>query len=182
MVDVNQGWDIDTACREAPYFAALGATWIEEPIAADRPEAEWQRLAGTAGTALAGGENLAGKAFEIAIDGGWLGVIQPDICKWGGFSGCRQVARAALDRGRRFCPHFLGGGIGLVASAHLLAAIGGDGMLELDINPNPLREALAVPFPAKARGKITLGSDAGLGVRPDLDAVAEWRVDAVGLG
>lgn len=181
MVDVNQGWDIDTACREAPFFAGLGATWIEEPIAADRPDDEWRRLADIAGTALAGGENLAGTGFDAAIQGRWLDVIQPDICKWGGLSGCREIARAALARGKRYCPHYLGGGIGLVASAHLLAAVGGDGLLELDVNPNPLREYLAKPYPSVADGCMTLGEGPGLGVVPDIDAVREWRVDVVDL-
>lgn len=181
MVDVNQGWTVDTARREAPFFADYGVAWIEEPIAADRPADEWRALADIAGTALAGGENLMGAGFDAAIEGGWLGVVQPDVCKWGGLSRCRDVARAALAHGLRYCPHYLGGGIGLIASAHLLAAVGGDGMLELDVNPNPLREDLATPFPPVVGGRMTLGDAPGLGVAPDLDAVRAWRVDAVDL-
>src|SRR5690606_12087963 len=133
MVDVNQGWDLGTACDMAGRLASFPLGWIEEPLAADRPADEWRTLAAAATAALAGGENLRGRdAFQAAIDGGWLDVIQPDVAKWGGLSGCRDVARAALAAGRRYCPHFLGGGIGLIASAHLLAAVGGDGLLEVD--------------------------------------------------
>ena len=46
------------------------------------------------------------------------------------------------EKGKTFCPHYLGGGIGLLASAHLLAAVGGDGWVEVDANDNPLRDAL----------------------------------------
>jgi hypothetical protein len=49
------------------------------------------------------------------------------------------VAKTALGAGRRYFPHFLGAGIGLAASAELLAAVGGDGLLEIDVNDNPLR-------------------------------------------
>ena len=45
-----------------------------------------------------------------------------------------------MKSGKTFCPHYLGGGIGLLASAHLLAGVGGDGLLEVDANDNPLRD------------------------------------------
>jgi D-galactarolactone cycloisomerase len=180
-VDVNQGWDIDSACREAPYYGQLGVGWIEEPIAADHAPDAWMRVASAAGTALAGGENLAGAAFDEAVAGAWLKVIQPDVCKWGGLTGCREVARAALAAGKRYCPHYLGGGIGLLASAHLLAAVGGDGRLELDVNPNPLREKLAQPFPELANGHLVLSDSPGLGVEPDLGAVEKWQVTSLEL-
>lgn len=181
MVDVNQGWDVDSACQEAPYYGDLGVGWIEEPIAADRPPDAWMRVASAASTALAGGENLAGAAFDKAVAGTWLNVIQPDVCKWGGLTGCREVARSVLTAGKRYCPHYLGGGIGLLASAHLLAAAGGDGLLELDVNPNPLREKLAQPFPEVANGYLVLSDSPGLGVEPDLGAVEKWQVTSLEL-
>ena len=67
----------------------------------------------------------------------WM--IQPDMAKWGGFTRCLSVARRIRAAGLRYCPHFLGGGVGQLASAHLLAAVGGEGLLEIDANPNPLR-------------------------------------------
>jgi D-galactarolactone cycloisomerase len=97
---------------------------------------------------LAGGENLIGfREFDAAIAAGHLGVIQPDICKWGGISGCIAVARRAIAAGRRYYPHWLNSGIGLHAAAHVLAAVGGDGLLEHDAMeilsrlcwPNPSR-------------------------------------------
>ncbi len=76
------------------------------------------------------------------------------------------------------CPD-LGGGIGLVASAHLLAATGGDGLLEIDVNPNPLRDVLVDPFPAVTDGRLRLTDAAGLGVVPDLDHARRWLVHHV---
>ncbi|WP_275431080.1 enolase C-terminal domain-like protein, partial [Klebsiella pneumoniae] len=80
--------------------------------------------------------------FDEAIASGCFAILQPDAAKWGGVSGCLQVARQALGAGISYCPHYLGGGIGLMASAHLLAAAGGPGMLEIDTNPNPWRDRL----------------------------------------
>jgi D-galactarolactone cycloisomerase len=96
---------------------------------------------------LAGGENLSGfQAFDAAIAAGHLGVIQPDICKWGRISCCAAVARRAIAAGRRYCPRCLNSGIGLHAAAHVLTAVGGDGLLEHDAMENPLQAVLAHPL------------------------------------
>ncbi len=177
MLDANQAWDLDTGLEMAAALAAFPINWLEEPLAADRPWNEWRDLAEAIHCDIAGGENLRSEAaFAEAVAEGALGVIQPDACKWGGVSGCLTVARGALAAGHRYCPHFLGGGLGLVASAHLLAAAGGEGLLEVDVNPNPLREALARPFPAIAKGRFELPEGAGLGIEPDLEAAADWLV------
>lgn len=183
MVDANQGWDLEQALRECPYYSAILADWIEEPLPADSPQADWCALARAAPMALAAGENLIGEvAFREASESSWLTVVQPDICKWGGFTGCQRVAAQSLAAGKRYCPHYLGGGLGLLASAHLLAAVGGDGVLEVDVNFNPLREAMAQPHPVLHDGAFRLSDAPGLGVAPDLDAVARWQVDSKQTG
>ena len=171
-VDVNQAWTRRQALAGFEKLRHWPLLWIEEPLRCDSPVEDWAALAAAAPHPLAAGENIRSHAdFSAAIIRRHLGVIQPDICKWGGLSNCLPVARAVLKAGLRYCPHYLGGGIGLLASAHLLAAAGGDGLLEVDCNPNPLRELLARPFPAVREGRITLSDAAGLGVEPDLDAV-----------
>jgi uncharacterized protein (DUF427 family) len=140
----------------------------------------WSIVAGgeTMKIPIAGGENVRGAdEFRGIIDEGVFDVIQPDACKWGGVTGCLRVAKWALEAGLRYCPHYLGGGIGLVASAHILAAAGGNGLLEIDVNPNPLREALAQPFPKISGGRFILPAGSGLGVEPDLDAAKPWLTE-----
>jgi L-alanine-DL-glutamate epimerase-like enolase superfamily enzyme len=176
MVDVNQGWDLGTACAMAPKFAEFGLHWIEEPLPADRPAGEWIQVAAGAPTRLAGGENFRGAgAFQQAIDSGLFGFLQPDAAKWGGHSGCLPVARAALAAGRTYCPHFLGGAIGLLHSLHLLAAVRGPGLLEVDANPNPLREGLLGSLLDVTGGCVSLPGGQGLGLEPDLKPLANFR-------
>jgi len=177
MVDANQAWDLTTAKEMSRRLSEYGLSWLEEPIRADRPVREWAELAAASQIPLAAGENIRGQdEFQTAINGGNIRVIQPDACKWGGITGCLVVARNALAAGRRYCPHYLGGGIGLLVSAHLLAAVGGDGLLEVDINPNPLREGLARPFPRLENGQFILSDAPGLGVEPDLDEVDRFII------
>jgi D-galactarolactone cycloisomerase len=177
MVDANQAWTLEAALQAAPGLAAFGVKWLEEPLRADRPWSDWRTLGRKCPVPLAAGENLAGEAaFDAALSSGALGVVQPDIAKWGGFSGCLPVVKRILAAGLRFCPHYLGGGIGLLASAHLQAAAGGDGMLEVDANPNPLRELTCGPLSEVHEGASSLGEAPGLGPMPDTAGLREFAV------
>ena len=179
MADVNQAWDLATALERMPRLAEFELGWLEEPLRADRPWAEWQALQAHAPTALAAGENVAGaEAFEALLAAGAVGVVQPDVAKWGGLSGTLPVARRALEAGRRLCPHYLGGGIGLLHSAHLLAAVGGGGWLEIDANDNPLRSLLCGPLDRVHDGRARLGDAPGIGIEPDLAALRAGSVQA----
>jgi L-alanine-DL-glutamate epimerase-like enolase superfamily enzyme len=168
FVDANQGWRLEDAPAGIRRCADHGATWMEEPIAADRPLPEWTALAKDTPVPLAGGENINLLAdFKTAIGAKIFRYVQPDVAKWGGVSGCLEVATLALGAGQTYCPHFLGGGIGLMASAHLLAAAGGDGLLEMDVNPNPDRDAMIGDALPVAGGVIELSDAPGIGIKPD---------------
>lgn len=174
--DVNQGWTIERALELAPTLADFNLAWLEEPIRADRPWQEWQSLRRQARVPLAAGENIASHSgFARALGDDVLAVVQPDIAKWGGLSACAGIARDILKSGKTFCPHYLGGGIGLLASAHLLAGVGGGGLLEVDSNDNPLRDRFCGPVADVKDGTVTLNEDAGLGIEPDLASIEQYR-------
>jgi D-galactarolactone cycloisomerase len=178
MVDVNQGWSVEQALDVLPMLEPFDLGWLEEPIRADVAWNDWQRLAAATRIPLAGGENIAGaEAFEHAFAANVLRVVQPDLAKWGGLSGTLPVARRIREMGLRFCPHYLGGGLGLLASAHLLAAVGGDGLLEIDANPNPLRSLIAIDLEKVRDGETTLSKRPGLGIEPDLKLLASYLVE-----
>ncbi|RTL72703.1 MAG: mandelate racemase/muconate lactonizing enzyme family protein [Hyphomicrobiales bacterium] len=176
MADANQAWDLETAVLHGRELDRHGLAWLEEPLRCDRPWPEWQALSGSIATRLAAGENMQGtQSFAEAVASRAFGVLQPDMAKWGGFSATLPVARSILAAGLRFCPHYLGGGIGLLASAHLLAAAEGDGLLEIDANPNPLRSELCGPLNDIRDGRATLTEAPGLGPVP-LTALERYRV------
>ena len=174
--DANQAWSLQQALEVAPQLGEFGLAWLEEPIRADRPWQEWQALRKASGIPLAAGENIASQAgFAQALGDDVLQVVQPDIAKWGGLSLCSGIARDIIKSGKTFCPHYLGGGIGLLASAHLLAGVGGDGLLEVDCNDNPLRDLLCGPVGDIRDGTVTLSVDPGLGFAPDLSSIEKYR-------
>jgi D-galactarolactone cycloisomerase len=177
MIDANQAWSIEEAAEMADLCAPFAPQWLEEPVRADVEPARWAELARRSPIPLAAGENIRGDAaFEVAIDAMGLRYLQPDVGKWGGISACLGICRKALAEGLVYCPHWLGGGVGLVASLHLLAAVGGDGLLEIDSNPNPLREAILDRLGAIVDGSIALPTGPGLGVDVPIEEFARYQV------
>ena len=177
MVDVNQAWEVQHAREMMHEMLNYQLGWLEEPIPVDRPDDEWKSIRNAAKIPLAGGENIFSEdKFKQILSAGLLDVIQPDLAKWGGISKVVPIAKEIISQGKRYCPHYLGGGIGLLASAHVLAAVGGDGLLEVDFNVNPLRTRIVDHFLDISSGKMILGNLPGLGVEPDLSSVEEYRV------
>jgi D-galactarolactone cycloisomerase len=174
MVDANQAWDLATAIDRMQALRRHDLGWIEEPLRADRPWTEWQALRAHAPAPLPAGENVAGgEAFDALIASGAVHVVQPDVAKWGGISGTLEVVRRVQAAGLRHCPHCLGAGVGLLHSAHLLAATGGGGWLEVDANDNPLRMLLCGGLNEVHEGRARLGRTAGIGIEPDLRLLRE---------
>lgn len=172
MIDANCGWDVDAARRALDRIRPLPLQWVEEPIGPERPASEWQALR-AAGHRLAAGENLLTlDAFRAAFD--WLDVVQPDLGKWGGVSGVLPLARETLARGKRYCPHAFGSHIGAALAAHVLCAAGGDGVLELDANSNPLRTLGAAGFPTPMDGHVSLHDAPGIGIDADPEALSAY--------
>jgi D-galactarolactone cycloisomerase len=176
MTDANQVWRAEDALQRIRELAPFDPFWIEEPVAADEPAQVWRQLAASSPVPLAAGENIRGaSAFVEAIDGGWLRVVQPDVGKWGGITGCRDVARRAAEAGVACCPHWLGGGVGLAASMQLIAACGTPASYaEVDANPNPLREEVCAL--SLHDGAVLLGDAPGIGVEPDLARLRRFLV------
>lgn len=173
--DANQHLDLPAALAFAQAIAPLNLSWFEEPLRVDAPQTDWQALACGCSTPLAGGENFHGPQFEQALGSPVLAVIQPDITKWGGVSGNFSVARRAVAVGKRYCPHYFGGGISLLASLHVLAAVGGEGLLEFDAHPNLGREAIVGDLLPVREGAVPVPATPGLGAVPDLARLASHQ-------
>ncbi|GJG97858.1 mandelate racemase/muconate lactonizing enzyme family protein [Cupriavidus pauculus] len=177
MVDANQAWTATEAVAAGHRMAPFNLFWMEEPVRADAPPQTWAALAGEQPLRLAGGENLISLAqYDDFIAQPGMSIIQPDAGKWGGLSGCIDVARRAHAAGKWYCPHWLGAGIGLVASLHLKTAAGGEGLVEVDANPNPLRDMMAASVMHLQDGCVRLGDAPGFGVLPDLAALDQFAV------
>jgi D-galactarolactone cycloisomerase len=174
MADANQSLVLASAMELSRAAAPLELYWLEEPLRIDAPAGDWRALAAASPIPLAGGENLRGTELAEAAAGSVLEVLQPDVTKWGGVSGNIVIAREAVRRGKLYCPHVFGGGIALLASLHLLAAAGGDGLLEFDCHPNAGREMIVGTLLRVSEGRVPVPDKPGLAATPDLVAIKDY--------
>jgi L-alanine-DL-glutamate epimerase-like enolase superfamily enzyme len=175
MCDANQALSLAAAIALSREIAPSNLSWLEEPLRVDASADDWQALAAASPIELAGGENFQGDQFDGAVAGHVYDVLQPDVTKWGGITGNIRVGRAAVAAGKRYCPHYFGGGIALLASLHLLAAAGGEGLLEFDCHPNAGREIVVGPLLPVHEGRVPVPTAPGLGSIPDLRTFAGYR-------
>jgi len=173
--DANQALSMDAAIAFARAVGPIGLQWFEEAIRVDAPAADWHALAEASPVPLAGGENFQGSQFDHAIADDVLQVIQPDVTKWGGITGNFQVAKATVAAGKRYCPHFFGGGVSILSSLQLLCAAGGTGLLEFDCHPNAGRELVVGDLLPVADGQVPVPTGAGLGATPDTVRLDQYR-------
>ena len=173
--DANQSLDLSSARAFCDAIEDLKLSWFEEPIRVDALEADWLALAAASKTPLAGGENFHGEQFTRTLASPVLQVIQPDITKWGGVTGNWAVAHDAVSAGKRYCPHYFGGGVSLLASLHVLAAAGGEGLLEFDCHPNVGREAVVGSLLPVREGRVPVPQTPCLGAVPDIEALERFK-------
>lgn len=176
MADANSSFPPERAVEWAQQLADVKLSFLEEAMPVDSPLASWKALAASAAMPLAGGENMLDAAtITQAMDSGVYQVLQPDMTKFGGFSGVLPLAREIVARGIRYCPHMFSAAPGLMASAHLLAASNSpDGSLEYGIEFNPPRDEFVQR--EVFNGAIEIGDAPGLGLKLDADKLARYRV------
>ena len=86
-----------------------------------------------------------------------------------------HVAKATVAAGKRYCPHFFGGGVSILSSLHLLAAAGGTGLLEYDCHPNAGRELVVGDLLPVTDGRVPVPTGPGLGATPDVGGLDRYR-------
>ena len=174
MVDVNAPWTLQEALAAAGRLRELGLKWLEEPV---WPPEDF-RAAGevrATGIPVAIGENVLTPAdFARLIDGRHVDVIQPSVIKIGGISVMRDIYVLANQASVAVVPHSAYFGPGLVATAHVSAALSRAPLIErlyCDLSESPFGD-----WYAPVEGFLALPQGPGLGVEPDMRVLEKLRV------
>jgi len=177
MVDANTAWRPHEAIRMARELESYRVYWLEEPVGTDDVEGSAQVAAATH-IPVAGYETESTcYGFRELITCGAVEVVQADATWAGGISECRRIAALAAAYGLPFVPHAYSSAIALVANLHLVASLPNGEWMELDRNPNPLREELITePLGIDADGFLPLLEEPGLGVELDEEVIAQYQV------
>jgi len=147
--------------------------WFEEPIPFENPKA-MAALQRDIRTPIATGERLLSRfEYRDLLENGACRIVQPDLMHAGGFTEIRKIAALADMYYVPVAPHNPGGPISTAAAMHLAAAIPNFLVLEQMEPQRALRDrASTVPIRFED-GHFLLPEGPGLGVEPDLDALAD---------
>ncbi|MDA9629325.1 hypothetical protein N9S56_02405 [Pelagibacteraceae bacterium] len=162
MLDINQGWDFNSANSYIKKISKHPIFWIEEPISARSSDKDYLKLIENSQVKIALGENVFNEnLINILLRNKYLKYFQPDITKYGGISLVNKYINSKYKN--KIFLHFLGSGVGLITSAHIMSAINSKGLLETDFNKNPLRENIFNETIKIINGKIYLNNEPGIG-------------------
>ena len=194
LVDANQAqqpgtpqpvegptWTYERALRTARELERLDVFWLEEPL--DRYDFDGlKRLCAAVDILIAGGENNRGlHEFRWLIEGDVYDVVQPEAMVAETMTGLRKIASLGELHRKLVAPHHGGGGLGLAAHLHLACAIPNSSFFEMLHEPpgmssDDFQWYLAEPLRVNADGDVVAPIGPGLGVEPDPDKLAHFRV------
>jgi L-alanine-DL-glutamate epimerase-like enolase superfamily enzyme len=176
MLDVNCPWSVSQALDMAAQLRPLRLRWLEEPVWPPEDYAGLARVRAQGGIAVAAGENAATLLqYQRLIDAGAVDYLQPSPIKMGGVSALRDVFALANARGTTVMPHSFYDGPGLLAALHVNAAYGRDSLVEWRFLDLEARLYGSEVMPPKD-GALAVPQGPGLGVDPDPDVIARYRV------
>lgn len=175
MVDVNAPWNLQEALAAAAPMRELGLKWLEEPV---WPPEDFRAAAeiSKSGVPVAIGENvLSPTDFARLIETRAVDYIQPSVSKIGGISVMRDIYVLANQASVSVAPHSAYFGPGLIATAHLSAALSRAPMVERlysDLSDSPFGD-----WYVPKDGFLTLPQGPGLGIEPDQKLLDKLKVD-----
>jgi galactonate dehydratase len=122
-VDMHARYDLGTAWRVAKELEPFKLMWLEEPVPAENIAAMREVKASTS-TPIACGENVYMRwGFRELLEKQAVDIVQPDFQKCGGLLEARKIADLAHTYYIPVAPHAVTSPIGLMATAHVCAAV-----------------------------------------------------------
>jgi galactonate dehydratase len=173
MDDPHAAYDARSGLEVARLLEPYRLLFLEEPTIPEDVDG-WARIRASTTTTIAGSERLTSKfRFAEYFRAGAIDVAQPDIVYIGGITEMKKVAAVAEVHQVLIAPHNTKGPVGIMASAHVMAAIPNALCQEL-ITPTwvPWRDSvLAEPLDLED-GRLLVRDRPGLGVAFDEAALA----------
>ena len=176
MVDANTGYTVDDVRRVMPAFEECGIAWLEEPFP-PQDRMAYKKAAALGRVPLAAGENhFTRYEFDLMLEDGHVGVVQPDLSKTGGITEAMRISAMASARKMTVNPHTSATAINMSTSIHFLAAVDNAGYFEGDVTTlNPFRDLLGdrLPYALDAKGCVSPLDGVGIGLKIDTAFIAE---------
>jgi L-alanine-DL-glutamate epimerase-like enolase superfamily enzyme len=177
-VDANQVWELPDAVRHAGALAAAGAdlAWLEEPLHPEDVDGH-ASLRARVPLPIAIGESVyTDSQFLAYLRAGAVDIVQPDLCRVGGFTGFMRIAQLAAAHHLPVAPHYVAEitlpALCAIPNGLVLEWVRGGTLGELGVLAEPMRLEQGVAHASAAPGH---------GVVLDRDALAPYEVDVESL-
>lgn len=186
MADANCGYnrDVKTALEVGRALEDLGVYWFEEPVSPDHYEG-YERLAHSLDIRIAGGEaEFTRHGFRQLLLRKAIDVVQPNVCRAGGFTECKKITALSSAFHIPYAPHTgSSSAICMAASLHLAVAEPGFLIYEYMMSDwnksqkNPLRwELVQLPIKSFNNGYIEVDEKPGLGIELNEEIIKRYAV------
>ena len=172
MIDVNRGWDLDTAIEGARLLEPLKPRWLEEPVRWADDRRELKLLARHTRIPLSAGESeLTSYGCRALLEEQAIQILQFDCTMMGGFTEGRKLAALCEFNHVQVAPHH-----DCFIHAHIVAASPAGAIVESFTDPerDPLQAELFEDPPKIADGILTLKEQPGLGLTLSEKAVKKF--------
>jgi len=176
-VDMHARYDATTGKRVAKEVEKFKLLWLEEPVPAENIDAMREVRASTS-TPICCGENIYTRwGFREILEKRAADIIMPDFQKCGGLLEARKIADMAHTYYVPVAPHAVTSPIGMMATAHVCAAIPNFLVQEwhwidsLDLWRNFVKEGEIID-----KGFIRMPERAGIGVEMNEEAARKAQV------
>jgi len=176
-VDMHARYDATTGKRVAKELEPFKLMWLEEPVPAENIDAMREVRASTS-TPICCGENIYMRwGFRELLEKRAVDIIMPDFQKCGGLLEARKIADMAHTYYVPVAPHGVTSPIGMMATAHVCAAIPNFLVQEWhwidsrDLWRNWVKEGEIIQ-----KGFIPMPERAGIGVEMNDDAARKAQV------
>ncbi|MCL4423904.1 MAG: mandelate racemase/muconate lactonizing enzyme family protein [Firmicutes bacterium] len=186
MADVNCGYgnDIKTALQVGKALEEFNIYWYEEPISPDNVEG-YSYLRKHLNIRLAAGEaEFTRYGFRPFFIHEALDIVQPNLCRTGGFTEAKKIAAMAAACHVAYAPHTgSSSAIAMAAAMHLAVALPNFltyEYMQSDWNKdqkNPLRwDLIELPIKSFKDSYIEVDDKPGLGIELNEEVVKKYRV------
>ncbi len=172
MIDVNRGWDLETAIEGARLLEPLRPRWLEEPVRWADDRRELKLLARETRIPLSAGESeLTSYGCRALLEEQAIRILQFDCTMMGGFTEGRKLAALCEMNHVQVAPHH-----DCFIHAHIVASSPAGCIVESFTDPehDPLQAELFEDPPRIAHGRLTLKDAPGLGLKLSEKAVTKF--------
>ena len=180
--DMHGRYDGITGEKVAKVLEPLNMMWLEEPIAAENPDA-YKKITDSTSTPICAGENhYLAHGFRPLLENGAVDIIMPDLQKAGGLGEGQRIANLANLYYVPFAPHMVASFLGAMASCHVCASVPNFMILEWQIyfHKNPMfKEIVTFDGPMVENGFITLSEKPGIGVEINEEGMRKYAPKGV---